>query len=170
MKALLSIAALVGITAVADASAQERRRLDMPAGMHNPGDVPPLDPTMPPGLGQILHQNAAPAVPQAIVSSGSAPSPARPPTVDFYNNLTRGTWDQIRNGREPTLPNGELKGENRWAMPPSVGVVVQRPLGATDGNGNAPASLGFNAGPGVQPDGTTGGVAINARVRVPFGR
>ena len=138
----------------------------MPNGFHNPGETAPIDPTMPPGLGRLIDRPTGDA--KLIASDGQPP--ASRPAVDFYNNLTRSTWSQLRDGREPTLPSGELKGENRWALPPSVGVVVERPLGSSDGNGSAPASFGFNAGPGVQRDGTTGGVAINARVRMPFGR
>jgi hypothetical protein len=165
LKALLSVALLVAV--VADASAEERKRLEMPQGLRNPGETALIDPTMPPGLARMFEP--VPGDAKLIVSDGRA-AVSRQPAVDFYNNLTRSTWTQIRDGREPTLPSGELKGENRWALPPSVGVVVERPLFASDANGSAPASFGFNAGPGVQRDGTTGGVAVNARVRMPFGR
>ena len=140
----------------------------MPQGLHNPGETAPIDRTMPPGLGRMFERG--PGDGRMLIASDGEMPVSRRPAVDFYNNLTRSTWTQIRDGRDPTLPSGELKGENRWALPPSVGVVVERPLFATDGNGSAPASFGFNAGPGVQRDGTTGGVAVNARVRMPFGR
>ena len=145
------------------APAQERKRLDMPAGMQGFAASPKTESTSPPGISRML-QNGEPADPRVIASSAEATSTTLP-RVDFYNNLSRGTLGQMRDGIAPTLPSGELRGENRWAMPPSVGVVVQGRLGESGGT-----SVGFNAGPGVQQDGTTGGVAINARVRVPFGR
>lgn len=170
MRALLALLVVVGV--VADAAAQERRALQMPASMQRPAvEAAPSEADVPPGLVRMLTPPVDAESSTSIASTGPAPGRTRLSTVDFYNNLTRSTWDQAVQGRFPGRPGAErLAGENRWTTPPAVGVVVQAPVGAPDANGSAPASIGLNAGPGVDAYGGTNGVAINARLRVPFGR
>jgi hypothetical protein len=157
LKALLILLAML---VAGGAAAQERKRLEMPAGFQNPDSGPP------PGLSA-----PGPGSPKVIASSSDQPAPKRPPTVDIYNNITRSTWDQIKAGRYGD-PEGsdQLARENRWIAAPLVGVVVQTPIGARNAEGNAPASIGFNAGPQVRPDGTVAGTSVTGRIRMPFGR
>ena len=167
MKALAAVAAILATLAV-DTSAQERKRLDLPADLQRPAATNAAQPAMPPGLKRMLEQNGEPGDPTVIASSRDAP--ARQRGFDVYNNMSASTFGQMREGYNARLPSGELKGDSRWTMPPPVGVVVNQPLGSANENGNSAAFMGFNAGPEIQPDGNATGVRLNARVRVPFGR
>ena len=175
---VLALAAIGVAGGTADASAQQPQRgLEMPANMQRPVQAPTditppylqvASPAVPPGLSRLLGAPAEERDPTPIASSSTAPAP-RLTTLDVYNNLTRSTLDQFKQGQFPTgAPGDRLVGENRWVMPPAVGVVIQRPVGRVNVNGASPATIGLNAGPSLDPYGTPG-MAVNARVRVPFG-
>jgi hypothetical protein len=168
LKTLAAVAALALTTLAVAASAQEGKRLDMPAGLQNPGTTAATNSQLPPGINRMLEQNGEPGDPTVIASSRDAP--ARQRGFDVYNNMSASTFGQVREGYNARLPSGELKGDSRWTMPPPVGVVINQPLGSANENGNSAAFMGFNAGPEVQPGGNATGVRLNARVRVPFGR
>lgn len=174
----LVVFAFVAGGAVGVSAQQPRRSLEMPAALQRPvppptdivpSEAPAASPAVPPGLSRMLGPQVEEREPTPIASSSTGPPP-RLTTIDIYNNLTRSTLDQFKQGQFPTgAPGDRLIGENRWAMPPAIGVVIQRPVGTPNVNGASPATLGLNAGPSVDAYGAPG-MAVNARVRVPFGR